>query len=124
MNRLAAHVVRVALPWTVLLLGACAEVKHTAAELDAWAKRNMAELGGTTYGGSASAPSPTQPAAVASGGETGPVARYRKGDAAPAADKLRTAMAAGGLTVYSGEWWHFDGPGADVARPIVNAPLD
>ena len=36
---------------------------------------------------------------------------------------LRTAMGAGGLSVYSGEWWHFDGPGADVERPIVNAPL-
>ena len=22
--------------------------------------------------------------------------------------RLRDAMAAGGLTVYSGEWWHFD----------------
>ena len=37
---------------------------------------------------------------------------------------LRTAMAAGRLRVYTGEWWHFDGPGADVERPIVNAPLD
>ena len=27
-------------------------------------------------------------------------------------ETLRDAMAAGGLTVYSGEWWHFDGPGA------------
>jgi D-alanyl-D-alanine dipeptidase len=32
-------------------------------------------------------------------------------------------MAAGGLSVYSGEWWHFDGPGADVHRPILHAPL-
>lgn len=38
--------------------------------------------------------------------------------------RLRTAMAAGGLTVYSGEWWHFDGPGADVPRPILGAPVD
>jgi D-alanyl-D-alanine dipeptidase len=36
---------------------------------------------------------------------------------------LRSAMAAGGLSVYSGEWWHFDGPGADVERPILDAPL-
>lgn len=34
--------------------------------------------------------------------------------------RLREAMAAGGLTVYSGEWWHFDGPGAGVQRPIVD----
>jgi D-alanyl-D-alanine dipeptidase len=37
---------------------------------------------------------------------------------------LRTAMNYGGLTVYSGEWWHFDGPGADVDRPILNVPVD
>ena len=37
--------------------------------------------------------------------------------------RLRTAMAAGGLAVYSGEWWHFDGPGAGVDRPIVDVPL-
>jgi D-alanyl-D-alanine dipeptidase len=36
---------------------------------------------------------------------------------------LRTAMAAGGLSVYAGEWWHFDGPGAGVHRPLLNAPL-
>ncbi len=36
---------------------------------------------------------------------------------------LREAMAAGGLTVYSGEWWHFDGPGAAVDRPIIEVPL-
>jgi D-alanyl-D-alanine dipeptidase len=30
----------------------------------------------------------------------------------------------GGLTVYSGEWWHFDGPGAAVDRPILNVPVD
>lgn len=36
---------------------------------------------------------------------------------------LRKAMAAGGITVYEGEWWHFDGPGADVRRPLLNAPL-
>jgi D-alanyl-D-alanine dipeptidase len=39
-------------------------------------------------------------------------------------DRLRAAMAAGGLTVYSGEWWHFDGPGADVPRPILDVPVN
>jgi D-alanyl-D-alanine dipeptidase len=37
---------------------------------------------------------------------------------------LRQAMGAGGLTVYSGEWWHFDGPGAGVQRPILDVPVD
>ncbi|MFT4127855.1 MAG: M15 family metallopeptidase [Gordonia sp. (in: high G+C Gram-positive bacteria)] len=37
--------------------------------------------------------------------------------------RLRTAMAANGLSVYAGEWWHFDGPGADVERPIIDVPL-
>jgi D-alanyl-D-alanine dipeptidase len=37
---------------------------------------------------------------------------------------LRDAMAAGGLTVYSGEWWHFDGPGAGVQRPIIDVPVN
>jgi len=37
---------------------------------------------------------------------------------------LRTAMAAGGLTVYSGEWWHFDGPGSAIHRPILRVPVD
>jgi D-alanyl-D-alanine dipeptidase len=37
---------------------------------------------------------------------------------------LRNAMAAGGLSVYSGEWWHFDGPGALDPRPILAAPVD
>ena len=36
---------------------------------------------------------------------------------------LRDGMAAGGLNVYSGEWWHFDGPGADVSQPILDVPL-
>lgn len=36
---------------------------------------------------------------------------------------LRETMAAGGLTVYSGEWWHFDGPGAGERRPIINVPV-
>jgi D-alanyl-D-alanine dipeptidase len=38
--------------------------------------------------------------------------------------RLRTAMADGGLAVYSGEWWHFDGPGAGVQRPILVVPID
>lgn len=38
--------------------------------------------------------------------------------------RLRAAMADGGLAVYSGEWWHFDGPGAGVQRPILDVPLD
>jgi D-alanyl-D-alanine dipeptidase len=37
---------------------------------------------------------------------------------------LRTAMSAGGLSVYTGEWWHFDGAGASVQRPIINVPVD
>jgi zinc D-Ala-D-Ala dipeptidase len=38
--------------------------------------------------------------------------------------RLRDAMSAGGLSPYSGEWWHFDGPGAGVQRPILNVPID
>jgi D-alanyl-D-alanine dipeptidase len=37
---------------------------------------------------------------------------------------LRRAMNAGGLSVYSGEWWHFDGPGSAVHRPILDVPVD
>ncbi|UQX88252.1 M15 family metallopeptidase [Jatrophihabitans telluris] len=37
---------------------------------------------------------------------------------------LRTAMNAGGLNVYVGEWWHFDGPGAMIQRPILAAPVN
>ncbi|MBO0680960.1 D-alanyl-D-alanine dipeptidase [Mycolicibacterium sp. S2-37] len=37
--------------------------------------------------------------------------------------RLREAMAAGGLAVYDGEWWHFDGPGAGVDRPILAVPI-
>ncbi|MBS4727519.1 D-alanyl-D-alanine dipeptidase [Mycobacterium sp. SM1] len=37
---------------------------------------------------------------------------------------LRDAMGVGGLTGYSGEWWHFDGPGAAVERPILDVPVD
>ncbi|MFV0496214.1 M15 family metallopeptidase [Mycobacterium sp.] len=38
--------------------------------------------------------------------------------------RLRDAMNYGGLKVYSGEWWHFDGPGAGVQRPILNVPVN
>jgi zinc D-Ala-D-Ala dipeptidase len=38
--------------------------------------------------------------------------------------RLRDAMKYGGLTPYSGEWWHFDGAGAGVDRPILNVPVD
>ncbi|MCV7282480.1 D-alanyl-D-alanine dipeptidase [Mycolicibacterium flavescens] len=38
--------------------------------------------------------------------------------------RLRDAMAAGGLSVYRGEWWHFDAPGAYTPRPILDAPLN
>jgi len=38
--------------------------------------------------------------------------------------RLRDAMKYGGLTVYSGEWWHFDGPGAGENHPILNVPVD
>ena len=33
-------------------------------------------------------------------------------------------MSAGGLSVYSGEWWHFDGSGAGVQRPILVVPVN
>lgn len=36
---------------------------------------------------------------------------------------LRSAMQAGGLAVYAGEWWHFDGPGAMTGRAQLHAPL-
>ena len=36
---------------------------------------------------------------------------------------LRAAMNSGGIVVYSGEWWHFDGPGALVGRPLLDAPV-
>ena len=38
--------------------------------------------------------------------------------------RLRDAMVEGGFTVYDGEWWHFDGPGAAVERPILDVPVD
>jgi zinc D-Ala-D-Ala dipeptidase len=53
---------------------------------------------------------------------------FATADVSPAAQKnrarLREAMAAGGLTVYSGEWWHFDGPDAHVERPILDVPVN
>jgi D-alanyl-D-alanine dipeptidase len=38
--------------------------------------------------------------------------------------RLRDAMKAGGLTVYKGEWWHFDTGDAYVKRPIMNVAVD
>lgn len=38
--------------------------------------------------------------------------------------RLREAMAAGGFTVYKGEWWHFDAPGAYARHPILDAPVN
>jgi zinc D-Ala-D-Ala dipeptidase len=38
--------------------------------------------------------------------------------------RLRDAMSTGGLTVYNGEWWHFDTGDAYEKRPILNAPVD
>jgi len=37
---------------------------------------------------------------------------------------LRRAMNAGGITVYEGEWWHFDGAGSDYGRPILDVPVN
>ena len=37
---------------------------------------------------------------------------------------LRRAMNAGGLSVYVGEWWHFDGPGSAVHRPVLHVPVN
>jgi zinc D-Ala-D-Ala dipeptidase len=38
--------------------------------------------------------------------------------------RLRDAMQAGGLTVYTGEWWHFDASDAYEKRPILNVPVN
>jgi D-alanyl-D-alanine dipeptidase len=38
--------------------------------------------------------------------------------------RLRDAMVAGGLSVYPGEWWHFNGPGAAEPRPILDVPVN
>ena len=38
--------------------------------------------------------------------------------------RLRDAMAAGGLTVYKGEWWHFDTGDAYEKRPILNVAVN
>jgi zinc D-Ala-D-Ala dipeptidase len=38
--------------------------------------------------------------------------------------RLRDAMTAGGLTVYKGEWWHFDTSDAYQKRPILNVAVD
>ncbi|WP_286174631.1 M15 family metallopeptidase [Mycobacterium sp. DL99] len=37
--------------------------------------------------------------------------------------RLREVMGVGGLAVYPGEWWHFDGPGAADPRPYLDVPL-
>ena len=37
--------------------------------------------------------------------------------------RLRDATQAGGLSVYEGEWWHFDGPGAGEPRPFPKVSL-
>ena len=37
---------------------------------------------------------------------------------------LRDAMKAGGLTVYKGEWWHFDTSDAYEKRSILNVPVN
>jgi len=37
---------------------------------------------------------------------------------------LRNAMAKGGIAPYTGEWWHFDGPGAGQPRPILDVPIN
>lgn len=37
---------------------------------------------------------------------------------------LRNAMAKGGIAGYSGEWWHFDGPGAGQPRAILDVPVN
>ena len=38
--------------------------------------------------------------------------------------RLRDAMKAGGLTVYKGEWWHFDTSDAYEKRPILNVGVN
>jgi D-alanyl-D-alanine dipeptidase len=38
--------------------------------------------------------------------------------------QLRDAMKAGGLTVYKGEWWHFDTSDAYEKRPILNVAVN
>lgn len=38
--------------------------------------------------------------------------------------RLRDAMAVGRLSVYRGEWWHFDAWGAHTDHPILDAPVN
>lgn len=38
--------------------------------------------------------------------------------------RLRDAMKAGGLSVYKGEWWHFDTSDAYEKRPILNVGVN
>ena len=53
---------------------------------------------------------------------------YASDGVSPAAQanraRLRDAMNAGGLTVYKGEWWHFDTRDAYEKRPILNVPVN
>ncbi|MGV0716294.1 M15 family metallopeptidase [Mycolicibacterium sp. XJ662] len=38
--------------------------------------------------------------------------------------RLREAMKIGGLSVYSGEWWHFDAPDAHANHPVLDVPVN
>ena len=53
---------------------------------------------------------------------------YATEEVSPAAQanrtRLRDAMGAGGFTVYKGEWWHFDAPGAYSDHPILDVPVN
>ncbi|HEX9834704.1 MAG TPA: M15 family metallopeptidase [Mycobacterium sp.] len=53
---------------------------------------------------------------------------YATNGVSPAAQanraRLRDAMAAGGFTVYKGEWWHFDAPGAYSNHPILDVAVN
>ncbi len=41
----------------------------------------------------------------------------------PTGARLRTAISAEGFTPYS-QWWHFDGPGGGIERPILDVAVD
>ncbi|WP_413641635.1 M15 family metallopeptidase [Mycobacterium sp. RTGN5] len=51
-------------------------------------------------------------------------ARLRAAMGAGGQERSDPGNGSGGLAVYSGEWWHFDGPGAGVQRPILDVPID
>ncbi|MGV0874735.1 M15 family metallopeptidase [Mycolicibacterium sp. XJ879] len=38
--------------------------------------------------------------------------------------RLREAMKIGGLSVYSGEWWHFDAPDAHANHRVLDVPVN